>query len=398
MAAPQIGNLQRQTNLLAIAMQTPGTNVLLVGSPGEAKTDIISQVARSLGYVTPEGVLCLEAIYCSTRDPIDFGGVMMPDGRGGMVLAPMPWITRLISWNRGVVFFDELNSGTPAVQAAIQTGVLTRRFGDSLLPEDTVFVAAMNETEQATGGWDLSDPLANRWEWLQWTGPDDDEWAQYELLGESVSLTVPRVDRGSWLAALPLAKARAAAYRRHRPGTLREKRSDYQDRFPKAYATPRSWSQATKLLASCYAVGDDSCILPLVRGAIGEGMAVEFATWLRNSDLPDPEVLLNNPSVWKPDARRMDQVYAVLLSVSAAATKDVQNQKEFETRWLAAWEVLSRARTVGGKDILAMAVRILGKKRPPSKAFNKQVTKLVNEIIELSGLAGIVGEVDPNSI
>jgi hypothetical protein len=379
-------------------MQTPGTNVLLVGGPGEAKTDIIGQVTRAMGYVTAAGVLCMESIYCSTRDPIDFGGVMMPDGKGGMILAPMPWINRVIDWKRGVVFFDELNSGTPAVQAAIQTGVLTHRFGDSLLPEDTVFVAAMNETEQATGGWDLSDPLANRWQWLQWSGPDDDEWAQYEMMGESVALNIPRIDRTAWEAALPLAKSRVAAYRRHRPGTLREQREAYQDRFPKAFATPRTWSQTSKLLASCYAISDDSCILPLVTGAIGQGMAVEFATWLRDADLPDPEVLLVNPSAWTPDARRMDQVYAVLYSVAAAATKTVHSQKEFETRWLAAWEVLGRARKVGGKDILAMAVRILAKKRPPSKMFNKNVSKLVSEIIELSGLAGIVGDVDPKTV
>jgi hypothetical protein len=30
--------------------------------------------------------------------------------------------------------------------------------------------------------------------------------------------------------------------------------------------------------------------------------------------------------------------------------------------------------------------------------FNKNVSKLVSEIIELSGLAGIVGDVDPKTV
>jgi hypothetical protein len=90
-----------------------------------------------------------------------------------------------------------------------------------------------------------------------------------------------------------------------------------------------------------------------VAGAVGEGPGLEFSAWARELDLPDPEVLLKDPALFKLP-RRGDQAYAVLAAVAAAAVSRLDRE-----RWLAAWRVMGLAAEQGAKDIAAAAVRSL---------------------------------------
>jgi len=96
----------------------------------------------------------------------------------------------------------------------------------------------------------------------------------------------------------------------------------------------------------------------LVRGAVGQGPAIELLTWLAEADLPDPEVVLADPpSFVIPD--RGDRAFAALSSVAAAVAADPTID-----RWQRAWAVFAQA-SESALDVAAAASRALVRCRPP---------------------------------
>jgi MoxR-like ATPase len=136
--------------------------VLLWGGPGVGKTTAVQRLAEAAD-------LPCELVISSIREPSDFSGlpVVGPHGRS-VHLVPPARATRLADAGRGVLFFDEISSAAPAVQAALMRIVLERSVGDLPLPDGVAIVAAANPPEQAADGWDLAAPLANRFCHLTW--------------------------------------------------------------------------------------------------------------------------------------------------------------------------------------------------------------------------------------
>ncbi len=151
-----------QALALAVAANVP---VLLWGAPGTGKTTVVRQLAEEAG-------LPCETVIASIREPSDFAGlpVVAHDEGGGIHVdfAPPSWARRLAQTGRGLIFFDEISTAPPAVQAALLRVVLERTVGDLVLPPAVAVVAAANPPEQAASGWDLSAPLANRFCHLDW--------------------------------------------------------------------------------------------------------------------------------------------------------------------------------------------------------------------------------------
>ena len=146
---------------LAVAARVP---VLLWGSPGTGKTSVVRSLAGAYG-------LPAETVIASIREPSDFAGlpIVHHDGTYPRVdFAPPRWAQRLAAAGEGVLFFDEISTAPPAVQAALLRVVLERTVGDLELPAGVAVVAAANPPEQAASGWELSAPLANRFCHLDW--------------------------------------------------------------------------------------------------------------------------------------------------------------------------------------------------------------------------------------
>src|SRR5205823_827587 len=64
----------------------------------------------------------------------------------------------------------------------------------------------------------------------------------------------------------------------------------------RGWPSPRSWEAVATLIGACAGAGaSEDAQAALVSGAVGEGAAIEFLSWLEHLDLPDPEAVLADP-------------------------------------------------------------------------------------------------------
>lgn len=366
---------------------------LIWGSPGTGKTRTIESSAARGSWAEGLGVVHVETLILAIREATDVGGLPIVSRSGEeaiVALAAPGWARRVVEKAEAhpdgvvIVLWDEISCATPAQQAAVLRVILDRWVGETRLPDNVWQVAIANPPDEAAGGWDLAPPLANRF----WHG----KW---------------EVDRASWCQGMitgwpgePLISTKAREARRlvasfiqARPNLILSVPKGMEERG-QAWASPRTWTQAADLMAS--AAEDRGCqvlelqediILSLASGSVGEAPALEFVSWLRELDLPDPEALLADPSSYQRPARG-DQEWAALAAVVAA----VADQPTRE-RWHAAWKVLDRAAELGAPDVAASQVGPLMRLARPGgvKALQGQyprpeVLKRFTSLVKEAGL------------
>lgn len=338
---------------LAVAAGVP---VLLWGSPGTGKSSAVRAMAAELGWPC-------ETVIASIREPSDFAGLPVVVG-DEVRFAPPVWARRLAAAGRGLLFLDELSTAPPAVQAALLRVVLERVVGDLVLPGGVRVVAAANPPEGASGGWELSGALANRFCHIDWMVS-----AQGVAEGLAAGWPLPVVPSPpeGWELGVPPARATVAAFLGARPGLVNVPPGD-PGAAGRAWPSPRTWEMAARLLAVTAAAGatPESRGL-LVRGALGDGAGLEFLSWLDEMDLPDPEAVLADPSAFVVPARG-DRAYAALCAVAGAVAASPTPE-----RWAAGWRVVG---AVGETepDVAAMAARILARCRPLGAPPPPQIT------------------------
>jgi hypothetical protein len=296
---------------------------------------------------------------------------------GSVRFAPPLWATRLRDAGRGILFLDELSTAPPAVQAALLRVVLERTVGDLTLPDEVAIVAAANPPEQAADGWDLSAPLANRLCHLSWeTSP---RAVAEGLAGGFDPPPVPFLPDG-WEAEERLSRGLVAAFLHARPPLAVAPPTD-ASAAGKGWPSPRTWEMTARLMAAAGAGGaSEQARAELIRGAVGDGAAVEFLAWLVEMDLPDPEAVLANPASFRlPE--RSDRAYAALTSIAAAVAAQPD-----PARWTAAWKVLG-AVAGSSPDIAAVAARTLARCRPDGAPLPEEI-KLFAPVLRSAGLLG----------
>ena len=267
----------------AIAKKRP---IFLWGPPGIGKSDIVAQITDSL----PNSHLI--DIRLSLWEPTDIKGVPYFDSNIGKMVwgepEELPDEEFAAQYDNIVVFFDEMNSAAPAVQAAAYQLILNRRVGKYRLPDNVMIVAAGNREADKGVTYRMPAPLANRFVHLE-LGVNFDDWFNW---------AVDNKIHQDVVSYLQFAK------------------QDLYDFDPKgssrSFATPRSWSFVSELLEDN---DDENTTTDLVAGCVGEGLAVKFMAHRKVAgNMPDPSDVLQG-KVKELKTQEISAKYSLIVSL-----------------------------------------------------------------------------------
>jgi hypothetical protein len=274
--------------------------VILWGDPGQGKTKVIEHFAEQQNRR-------LETVLASIREPQDFIGLPALRHEAMEYYAPA-WAKRLKLEDRaGIIFFDEVNTAPPSVQAALLRVCLEKVVGELQLDDETRIIAAANPASIAADGWDLALPLANRFCHLSWMLPASivaegfsKSWPVFEL---------PNLAEADFAASIAEEKIIVAGFliaNQDLATVLPTAAIDQGGSFP----TPRSWEMAVRASAAvtCLNLSENIRRL-LLNGCVGDVAARTYLAYRSAKDLPNPEDLIANPDLEIPT--RADILYVV---------------------------------------------------------------------------------------
>lgn len=206
-----------------------------------------------------------------------------------------------------VVFFDEMNSAAPAVQAAAYQLILNRRVGQYVLPDNVIIVAAGNREADKGVTYRMPAPLANRFIHLE-LAVNFDDWFEWAVINKQHKDVV---------------------------GYLQFAKQDLYDFDPKSpsrsFATPRSWSFVSELLEE--EDTDESTTTDLVAGSVGEGLAVKFMAHRKVAgSMPNPSDILDG-KVKEIKTQEISAMYSLTVSLCYELKEASDaNDKKFDNK------------------------------------------------------------------
>ena len=151
--------------------------VFLWGPPGIGKSDLIKKISEDISAM-------LIDLRLSQFDPTDLRGIPYFNSKNcSMEWAPpadLPNREDSKKHDRIILFLDEMNSATPAVQAAAYQLILDRKIGNYSLPDNVLLVAAGNRESDKGITFNMPSPLANRFIHLELKA-DFDTWLTWSI-------------------------------------------------------------------------------------------------------------------------------------------------------------------------------------------------------------------------
>ena len=255
----QVGPKSAKTSIaFAIKKKRP---IFLWGPPGIGKSDLVAQIGADTNREVIDVRLAL-------WEPTDIKGIPYFDSNAGTMTWAPPAELPTDPKSTAILFLDELNSAPPAVQAAAYQLILNRKVGTYHLPKGVDIVAAGNRDGDKGVTYRMPAPLANRFVHLEMK-VDFEDWQDWATLNGIHPEVVGYV------------------------GFAKQDLYDYDPKSPsKSFATPRSWSFVSDLVADEEI--DTETLTNLVSGAIGDGLAVKFMAHRKiASKLPKPDEILD---------------------------------------------------------------------------------------------------------
>jgi hypothetical protein len=279
--------------------------IFLWGPPGIGKSDVVAEIARDMGAL-------LIDLRLGQMDPTDIRGIPFYNKElGKMDWAPpidLPDEETASQYPYVVLFMDEMNSAPPAVQSAAYQLVLNRRVGKYRLPGNVVMVAAGNRESDKGVTYRMPTPLSNRFvhSEMKVDFPSWQEWAIKNQIHKDVV------------------------------GFLTFAKQDLYDFDAKsssrAFATPRSWTFVSELLADEDL--DVATTTDLIAGTVGEGLAVKFMAHRKISGkLPRPEDILSGKAT-ELETKEVSAMYSLVISLCyelKGALERKVSDKDFHT-------------------------------------------------------------------
>lgn len=280
---------------IAIPKKEP---IIVVGTPGIGKTDILVSVANKLNanLVISHPVTC---------DPTDYKGFPFATfnkekNRDEAHFLPFGDLQKLIDANKlTICFFDDFGQSPPSVQAAIMQLVLSRRINGFHVSDDVVFVAATNRKQDKAGVSGILEPVKSRFTILNLI-PDLDSWCEWAILNDLNPCLIQFI--------------------RYRPSLL----NDFKPTPEIANCSnPRTIATVSRHLSCNY--GSELEYI-MIAGAAGEGFATEFSAFQKiYGSLPDADEILKNPKKAKIP-KELAQLYALAGAIAYRTTKDNFNK------------------------------------------------------------------------
>lgn len=141
---------------LAMILAQAKMPMLVIGRPGIGKTDIIKQVAETLGWN-------LIISHPVVDDPTDYKGMpFVSDGQAGFI--PFADLKQLIEADQPTIHFaDDFGHAPKLTQAAYMQMMLTRAINGKKISDHVVFFAASNRKEDKAGVSGMLEPLKDRY-------------------------------------------------------------------------------------------------------------------------------------------------------------------------------------------------------------------------------------------
>lgn len=129
---------------------------VLLGASGIAKTEILKQAAKEVGY---DEVIIIEL---NTISPLDIKGLPYPDVEKKVAEFFKPEFFREDDGRKYLYFFDDFNNAPPMTQSVVYSIARDRVMGSHKLPKFTTVVLAGNRAKDKGATFSMPEPLANR--------------------------------------------------------------------------------------------------------------------------------------------------------------------------------------------------------------------------------------------
>jgi hypothetical protein len=259
--------------------------VFLWGPPGIGKSELVEGITKEMGGVMID-------LRLGQMDPTDIRGIPFYNKDLGLMdwAPPIDLPSEEMAAEHPVVvlFFDEMNSAAPSVQAAAYQLILNRRVGKYRLPDNVVMVAAGNREGDKGVTFKMPSPLSNRFVHLEMR-PDFDAWQKWAV---------------------------QAGIHKDVVGYISFAKQDLFDFDPKSssrsFATPRSWTFVSQLLEDNLPANVET---DLVAGTVGEGTAVKFMAHRKVAgQMPNPRDILDG-KVKELKVKEVSAMYSLTISM-----------------------------------------------------------------------------------
>lgn len=279
------------TECLRIAIRNHHS-VMLVAGPGVGKTAISRQAAEM-----EEAELLVS--HPVVEDPTNYKGqpwvIHEADGSYRATFLPYDELWALINAKKRTVFLlDDLGQAPPAVQAAAMQLILARRINGFKVSDEVVFFACTNRRQDMAGVTGILEPVKSRFNYILHIEPDGDDWRRWAIASNKIAFEV--ISFIGWKPAL-LYDFKPTKDMTNSP-------------------SPRTWEFVSQIIGAGY---PKDCEFELIKGAVGEGAAIEFMAFLKIArSLPSPDLVILHPEQAEVP-KDPSTIYALCGALSARA-------------------------------------------------------------------------------